>query len=65
MTPRVAVVVVTEDADVIADLIRVGMAALAAFPVASTDAVAGMRRDRVLGIGAAFVAEIDPEDVAE
>lgn len=62
---REAVVVMTDDAEVIASLVRVGCAAIAASPVSWSDAVGQMRRDRMLRIGRAFLDEVDPqEDVA-
>lgn len=59
---RDAVVILTDDAEVIADLVRVGCAAIAALPIRSTDAVGQMRRDRRLRIGAAFLDELQPEN---
>lgn len=57
---REAVVVVTEDAEVIASLVRIGCAATAASPIPATAAVEQMRRNRMLKIGSAFLDELDP-----
>lgn len=59
---REAVVVVTEDAEVIASLVRIGCAATAAFPFAPTNALGQVRRNRMLKIGSAFLDELDPQD---
>ena len=50
------VVVLTADAAVIADLVRLGCAAVSAFP--SDDAVGEMRRRRRLEIGIRFLEEL-------
>lgn len=59
---RDAVVVLTDDAQVLAALVRVGCAATAAAPLATTDAVGQMRRARMLSIGHAFLDEVDPPE---
>jgi hypothetical protein len=59
---RDALVVLVDDADAVAALVRIGCAATAASPLASTDGVGLMRRQRLLRIGQAFLDEIDPED---
>ena len=55
---RTGIVVITEDAQVIADLVRVGCAATAA--MSSGGAVDEMRRMRALRIGSAFLDDLDP-----
>ena len=63
---REAIVVWTEDASVLADLVRIGCAAIAADSIPATAAVDEMRRRRILRVGAAFLDEIDPyEDEVE
>jgi hypothetical protein len=54
-----------QGARVVADLVEVGMAALAAFPIPSTAAVENMRRARMLAIGAAFVDLVNAEPEVE
>lgn len=56
-------VVLTDDAEVIAHLVRVGCAATAAMP--SEGAVHEMHRMRALRIGRQFLDELDPHDDSE
>ena len=60
---RTGIVVVTDDAQVIADLVRVGCAATAA--MSSGGAVNEMRRLRALRIGREFLDELDPTNDTE
>jgi ABC-type transporter Mla maintaining outer membrane lipid asymmetry permease subunit MlaE len=57
---RTGIVVLTEDAPVIAALVRVGCAATAAMGAAG--AVEQMRKNRALRIGRAFLDELDPDE---
>ena len=59
---RTGVVVVTDDVEVIASLIRVGCAAIQASPISATDGVGMMRRQRLLKIGSAFLAELELDE---
>ena len=59
---RDAVVVLTDDAAVIADLVRIGAAATAARSIPATDAVEQMLRARSLKIAQAFLDELEPEE---
>lgn len=56
---RHAVVVMVEDQHVIAELVRMGAAALAAQNIAAMNAVAEMHRGRKLAAARAFVEEIE------
>jgi hypothetical protein len=59
MFPREAVVVMVEDKHVIAELVRIGAAALGAQNIAAMNAVAEMHRGRKLAIARAFVEELE------
>lgn len=60
---RTGIVILTTDAQVIANLVRIGCAATAAMP--SDGAVGEMRRRRALEIGGRFLDELDPIDDEE
>lgn len=57
---RTGIVIVTDDAEIITQLVRVGCAAINAMP--SRGAIDEMRRRRMLRIGRQFLDDLDPDD---